>query len=166
LDAGCDIIKANTFGVNPFKMEGTGYTCEELTEKGIALAKRAIAKAGRKAYAALDIGSLGKLLEPLGDLTFEEAYEANKEAFDANPSAKTLDMNKVTDAYKAIYEEHGGNMHLDGAYSTNGTGHTVFGQVFEGMDNVYALSEAATDGNDKPVEDMVIDKVEILEYQG
>jgi len=97
---------------------------------------------------------------------FEEAYEANKEAFDANPSAKTLDMNKVTDAYKAIYEEHGGNMHLDGAYSTNGTGHTVFGQVFEGMDNVYALSEAATDGNDKPVEDMVIDKVEILEYQG
>lgn len=78
LDAGCDIIKANTFGVNPFKMEGTGYTCEELTEKGIALAKRAIAKAGRKAYAALDIGSLGKLLEPLGDLTFEEAYEAFK----------------------------------------------------------------------------------------
>ena len=77
-DAGCDIIKANTFGVNPFKMEGTGYTCEELTEKGIALAKRAIAKAGRKAYAALDIGSLGKLLEPLGDLTFEEAYEAFK----------------------------------------------------------------------------------------
>ena len=59
-------------------MEGTGYTCEELTEKGIALAKRAIAKAGRKAYAALDIGSLGKLLEPLGDLTFEEAYEAFK----------------------------------------------------------------------------------------
>lgn len=78
LDAGCDIIKANTFGVNPFKMEGTGYTCEELTEKGIALAKRAIAKAGRKAYAALDIGSLGKLLEPLGDLPFEEAYEAFK----------------------------------------------------------------------------------------
>ncbi len=78
LDAGCDIIKANTFGVNPFKMEGTGYTCEELTEKGIALAKRAIAKVGRKAYAALDIGSLGKLLEPLGDLTFEEAYEAFK----------------------------------------------------------------------------------------
>lgn len=78
LDAGCDIVKANTFGVNPFKMKGTGYTCEELTEKGIALAKRAIAESGRKAYAALDIGSLGKLLEPLGDLPFEEAYEAFK----------------------------------------------------------------------------------------
>ena len=78
LEAGCDIVKANTFGINPFKMEGTGYTCEELTQKGIALVKRAIAETGKKAYTALDIGSLGKLLEPLGELPFEEAYEAFK----------------------------------------------------------------------------------------
>lgn len=76
LEAGCDIVKANTFGVNPFKMKGTGYTCEELTKKGIEVAKRAIEQSGRKAFAALDIGSLGKLLEPLGDLPFEEAYAA------------------------------------------------------------------------------------------
>ena len=78
LASGCNIIKANTFGANPFKVEGTGYTCEELTAKGIAIVKRAIAESGREAYAALDIGSLGKLLEPLGDLSFEEAYEAFK----------------------------------------------------------------------------------------
>ena len=78
LEAGCDIVKANTFGINPFKMEGKGYTCEELTKKGIALVKRAIAETGKKAYTALDIGSLGKLLEPLGELPFEEAYEAFK----------------------------------------------------------------------------------------
>ena len=76
LEAGCDIVKANTFGANPFKMKGTGYTCGEVVKKGVEIAKRAIAESGRKAYAALDIGSLGKLLEPLGDLTFEEAYEA------------------------------------------------------------------------------------------
>ncbi|MCI9530199.1 MAG: dihydropteroate synthase [Lachnospiraceae bacterium] len=76
LEAGADIIKANTFGINPFKMEGTGYTCEELTKKGIGLVKRAIAETGKEAYTALDIGSLGKLLEPLGDLPFEKAYEA------------------------------------------------------------------------------------------
>ena len=57
-------------------------------------------------------------------------------------------------------------MHLDGAYSTNGTGHTVFGQVFEGLDGVYALSKAETDGNDKPVTDMVIESVKIVEYDG
>lgn len=74
LEAGCDIVKANTFGINPFKMDN----CEELTEKGIRLVKQAIAETGKEAYAALDIGSLGKLLEPLGDLSFEEAYEAFK----------------------------------------------------------------------------------------
>lgn len=78
LEAGCDIVKANTFGINPFKMKDSGYTCEELTAKGIRLAKQAIQETGTQAYTALDIGSLGKLLEPLGDLAFEEAYEAFK----------------------------------------------------------------------------------------
>ncbi len=74
-------------------------------------------------------------------------------------------MDKVNDDYKKLYEAQGGNVHLDGAYSTNGTGHTVFGQVFEGMDSVYALSQAETDpNNDKPLEDMVIEKVEIVVY--
>lgn len=96
---------------------------------------------------------------------FQEVYKENKEYIDSNPNLKTLDMDKVTDDYKKLYEAHGGNMHLDGAYSTNGTGHTVFGQVFEGMDSVYALSQAETDSNDKPVEDMVIEKIEIVAYE-
>lgn len=96
---------------------------------------------------------------------YQEAYKTDKEAIDANPNAKTLDMDKATDKYKELYEEHGGNMHLDGAYSTNSTGHTVFGQVFEGMDDVYALSQAQTDENNKPVEDMVIETVEIVVYE-
>lgn len=76
LMAGCNIVKTNTFGINPFKMKDSGHTCEELTEKGVELAKRAIAETGKDAYAALDIGSLGKLLEPLGDLPFEDACAA------------------------------------------------------------------------------------------
>ena len=96
---------------------------------------------------------------------FQEVYKENKEYIDSNPSLKTLDMDKVNDDYKKLYEAQGGNVHLDGAYSTNGTGHTVFGQVFEGMDSVYALSQAETDpNNDKPLEDMVIEKVEIVVY--
>lgn len=76
LEAGCSIVKANTFGINPFKLKDKGYSCEELTAQGIKLVKRAIAETGKDAYAALDIGSLGKLLEPLGDLSFEDAYAA------------------------------------------------------------------------------------------
>lgn len=70
---------------------------------------------------------------------FQEVYKENKEYIDSNPSLKTLDMDKVNDDYKKLYEAQGGNVHLDGAYSTNGTGHTVFGQVFEGMDSVLSL---------------------------
>ena len=96
---------------------------------------------------------------------FQDYYKENKEAVDSNPNVKTLDMDKVKDDYKELYNANGGNMHLDGAYSTNGTGHTVFGQVFEGMDSVYALSAAETDENDKPLEALVIKSVTIEEYK-
>ncbi len=68
LDAGCNIIKTNTFGVNCNKYKN--YT--ELIEKAIACAKNAVS--GRDyAFVAFDMGPTGRLLKPLGDLDFEEA---------------------------------------------------------------------------------------------
>lgn len=94
-----------------------------------------------------------------------EVYKQNPETFAAT-YGKWLDMDKVGDDYKALYSEYGGNPHLDGAYSTDGTGHTVFGQVFEGMDNVYKLSQVETDPqNNKPITDVVIEKIEIVKYE-
>lgn len=78
---------------------------------------------------------------------------------------ETLDFNKVTDEYKALYDEHGGNVTLDGAYSVNGRGHTVFGQVFEGMDVVREIMKVKTDDYDKPLEDIKILSAEIVEYE-
>lgn len=79
LDAGCDIIKSNTFGANRFKLSHTDYSLEEVVTKGIEIAKRAVLQSGKTAYTALDIGSLGKLLKPLGDLEFDAAYDAFSE---------------------------------------------------------------------------------------
>lgn len=93
-----------------------------------------------------------------------DVYEQSPEAFTSTYGA-WVDMDKVTDAVKKLYEEHGGNPTLDGYYSTTGRGHTVFAQVFEGMDQVYTLSQADTDDNDKPLEDMVIQSVEIVPYE-
>ena len=76
------------------------------------------------------------------------------------------DMSRVSDQVKKLYEENGGNFNLDGAFSIPGRGHTVFGQVFEGMDVVDQIAAVETDGNDKPVEDVVIEKAEIQTYQG
>ena len=94
-------------------------------------------------------------------------YKQNPEAFTAAyGGGKCVDMDKVTDDMKKAYEEHGGNLHLDGYYSTDGTGHTVFAQVFEGMDVVSGISAVKTDANAKPLEDVVIEKIEIVPYEG
>lgn len=62
-----------------------------------------------------------------------------------------------------LYEKHGGNITLDGAFRRSG-GHTVFGQVFDGMDVVDAIAAVNTDNNNKPTEDVVINSIEIKEY--
>lgn len=76
------------------------------------------------------------------------------------------DMGRVSDEVRKLYEENGGNPSLDGAYSIPGRGHTVFGQVFEGMEVVDAIAAVQTDDNDKPLEDVVIEKAEIQVYEG
>ncbi len=72
VEAGSQVLYANTFGTNAHKLEGTGYTVEEVISANIAVAKRA---AAGKAKVALDVGPIGEMLEPLGMLSFEKAYE-------------------------------------------------------------------------------------------
>ena len=67
LDAGCNIVTTNTFGVNREKYENY----DELIEKAIGCAKAAVE--GYDAFVAFDMGPTGRLLKPLGDLDFEEA---------------------------------------------------------------------------------------------
>lgn len=72
VEAGAQVLYANTFGTNVHKLEGTGYTVEEVIAANISIARKA---AGGKAKVALDVGPIGELLEPLGMLSFEKAYE-------------------------------------------------------------------------------------------
>ncbi|MDR2046809.1 MAG: homocysteine S-methyltransferase family protein [Clostridiales bacterium] len=74
VDAGSDIISANTFSANRFKLKPKGYSVDAVVEKALSIARRAGAK-----YAALDIGPLGGLLKPFGDMTFSDAYDAFRE---------------------------------------------------------------------------------------
>ncbi|MCG4586710.1 peptidylprolyl isomerase, partial [Anaerosalibacter bizertensis] len=55
------------------------------------------------------------------------------------------------------YEKVGGTYWLDGR-------HTVFGQVFEGMDIVDKIAKVDTDMNDRPIEPVVMESVNIVEY--
>ncbi len=71
----------------------------------------------------------------------------------------------VTDDIKKLYEQEGGNPSLDGAFNALDRGHTVFAQVFKGMDVVDKIAAVETDpSNNKPVTDVVIESVEVTEY--
>ena len=69
LNAGSDMVAANTFGANPLHFP---TEWEAVLRAGVALARQAVAEVGH-GYVALDAGSVGKLLKPLGELEFEDA---------------------------------------------------------------------------------------------
>ena len=76
LKAGCDIFNTNTFGANSLKFSREDGELKQIVESAVALAKEARRRTDREdAYIALDIGPTGRLLEPLGDLSFERAVE-------------------------------------------------------------------------------------------
>lgn len=81
--AGSDIVCANTFGANSLKF---GDRLEEVVRAGIACAERA-RKGLKDKFIALDIGSLGKLLKPLGGLDFEDAVSIFKRTVKAGAEA-------------------------------------------------------------------------------
>ena len=76
IESGSDIIYANTFGANRHKMNGTGVSVEEAILANVEIAKKT---AGENVKVALDIGPIGGLMEPLGTLSFNEAYDIFRE---------------------------------------------------------------------------------------
>lgn len=75
LKAGANFITTNTFGCNPIKMKDSGYCYCDLIKAAIDNAKKARDLINKEAYIVLDIGPIGQMLEPLGTLSFDEAYE-------------------------------------------------------------------------------------------
>ena len=89
LRAGCHILKTNTFGCNRYKLKNTGYTPGDLAQLAVSNARAAIQASACPGphFIALDIGPSGKLLQPLGDLCFDEAYELFREPLLAGEQA-------------------------------------------------------------------------------
>ena len=75
-DAGSNVVCTNTFGANSLKFEKNEL--ENIIMSAVFNAKTArdLSKNKAEKFVALDIGPLGKLLKPLGDLDFEDAVSA------------------------------------------------------------------------------------------
>lgn len=98
LEAGADIILANTFGANRFKYDNL----QEIVEAAVKNAKKAVTECGRNAYVALDLGPTGKLLKPMGTLDFEEAVSVYAEVvkIGAAAGADLILIETMSDTYE------------------------------------------------------------------
>ena len=100
INAGCNILKTNTFGANRLKLTDTGFSVEKIISEGVHIAKKAAEK--NDGYVALDIGPTGKLLAPFGDLDFEEAVDIFAQMVKAGASAGAdiILIETMTDTYE------------------------------------------------------------------
>jgi len=75
VDAGADIIETNTFGANRIKLADYGLDGKVhlINVEAVKIARQA---SGDKIFICGSIGPLGKMLDPLGEITFDQAYEA------------------------------------------------------------------------------------------
>jgi len=98
LEAGCDVITANTFGANALHFGGD---TELVIKSGVKLCRQAVEKAGH-GYVAMDIGPTGRLLQPYGDLPFEEAVSLFKQAAlaGAQAGADLIIIETMSDSYE------------------------------------------------------------------
>lgn len=77
VEAGSDIVHINTFGANRYKLAETPYSVEEVICRAAEIGRRAVR--GTDTLIAVDVAPVGRLLEPAGTMTFDEAYEIFKE---------------------------------------------------------------------------------------
>lgn len=99
VEAGSHIITTNTFGANEYKFRSSQYSLEEVITKAVEVAREA---AGDR-FVALDVGPTGHLLEPIGDLDFEDAYKAFARVIKigASAGADLVLIETMSDIYEA-----------------------------------------------------------------
>lgn len=102
-ESGADIVVTNTFGANALKFPDH-EELRQIVTNAVTLAKQARKEVGREddAYVALDLGPTGKLLEPLGDLSFDRAVELFSEVvrYGAEAGCDLVSIETMNDSYE------------------------------------------------------------------
>ena len=101
LKAGADFITTNTFGANPLKLEQHQYSYQEVILKAVENAKKARDSMNRECYIAFDIGPIGKLMEPMGTLSFDDVYQSVQQMIElVKDDVDVILLETMTDIYE------------------------------------------------------------------
>ncbi|MBW6409135.1 homocysteine S-methyltransferase family protein [Clostridium weizhouense] len=137
IENGAMVITTNTFGANELKLENSGFTVEEIIDSSVNIAKEA--RKNNSVYIALDVGPIGQLLEPMGTLSFEKAYEIFKrQVIQGEKSGVDLILiETMTDLYEAkialLAAKENTNLPVFCTMSFDETGRTFTGCTPESM---------------------------------
>lgn len=138
LDAGADVILANTFGANRYKAEKAGMPLADIVAAAVRIAKKA-ASAYEDRLTALDIGPCGRVLAPAGDMAFEEAVSVFGEVIRAGDAAGAdfILLETFTDLYElkaaVIAAKENSRLPIFATMSFDESGSTFFGATVESM---------------------------------
>ena len=102
IQAGSRIIYANTFGANARKLAPTGHGVEEVVTQAVRICQEG--GGGHRYPGGRGHGPSGELLEPMGSLSFEDAYALFREVAVAGapgPGADLAVIETMTDLYEA-----------------------------------------------------------------
>ena len=101
-DAGSNMVNTNTFGANALKF--SHGELEEIICAAIKNARRAASESRgtQQKFVALDVGPLGRMLKPYGDLDFEEAVQifAKSVALGEKYGADLVFIETMNDSYE------------------------------------------------------------------
>ena len=133
LAAGSDVVTTNTFGANRLRL---GDDVNDIVRAAVANARRACAEAGH-GLVALDLGPTGKLIEPMGDLPFEEAVSLFREVAQAGSDADMVIIETMADPYEmkaaVLGAKEGCKLPIIATMTAEGDGKLLTGGTVEAM---------------------------------
>jgi len=135
VEAGADFILTDTFGVNAHNFKNSDYSLSEIILAAIENVKVSI---NEEQSIILDIGPIGRMMEPYGDMTEEEATAIFREIImiakdnvDAILFETFMDLDELTCGIQAAKEIS--DLPIFATMTFNANGHTLMGIDVETM---------------------------------
>ena len=130
-----------------------GYTVEPEFMPAVHFHRRGVLAAAREGddVNPAKASSASQFYIVWGQVYTKEQLEKYKEFYKRRTGRELV----ISPEQEVAYTTVGGTPHLDGEY-------TVFGEVVNGLDVVEKIQNVPCDGNDRPLEDVRILKVEII----